>query len=159
MKIRKVFLAIVLLSLSFCFVSGVGYGVIDEELSDMIKVSRMEYLLLEAEVKYIMRNPASFSDIDFWYDAHGFGRLFIKWPIGIDTKKKIVVDIRDSRNIFLNKSGVALLEVFKKELDVIYSFINDIATSMTYDIVARFNSKGDIPLGYFYEGEYHLWEE
>ncbi len=157
MKNKKL-LAIILLSLSFCFVSGVGYGEINEELRDM-EVSRMEYLLLEAKVKYIMRNPASFLDITWFYDGGGWSALFGKWPTKIDTEKKIVIDISDNRNRFFDKSGVVLLESFKKTLEAIYSFIDHIATYMSYDVVARFYSEGDIPLGYFSEGEYHLWEE
>jgi len=156
---NKKLLAIVLLGLSFCFVSGVGYGEINDELSGMIKVSRMEYLMLKAEVNYIMRNPTSFLQIDLVYDPYGYLGNLRKWPVKIDTGKKIVVDIRDNRTVLFNKSGVVLLESFKKQLEVVYSFIEYIATSINTDIVARFYSKGDIPLGYFYQGEYHLWEE
>jgi len=34
-----------------------------------------------------------------------------------------------------------------------------LAMDMDADIVAIFISKGDIALGYFYQGEYHLWEK
>ncbi len=158
MKNKKL-LAIISLSLSFCFVSGVGYGEIDDELSHIFTVSRMEYLLLKAEVDYMMRNPNSFSDINLRYDPVGYFGLFEKWPVEIDTTRRIVIDIRDNRNVVFNKSGVALLESFKKVLGTVYSYIEYIAEYMSYDVVARFYSIGDIPLGYFSEGEYHLWDE
>lgn len=30
---------------------------------------------------------------------------------------------------------------------------------MDNDVVAKFHSEDETPLGYFYEGEYHLWEK
>jgi len=48
------------------------------------------------------------------------------------------------------------LDSFKKNLEVIYSFIRVIATDMDTDVVALFLSKEEIPLGYFYQGEYYL---
>ena len=158
MSAKKV-LVVILLAVSFCFASGVGYGEIKTDLLGELGVSRMEYLLLKAKVDYMMRNPASFSDINWFYDGGGWSTLLGEWPNGIDSEKKIVVEIRDSRNIFLNKSRVVLLESFKEKLEVVYSFIEYIASYMNTDIVARFYSKGDIPLGYFYQGEYHLWKE
>ncbi|HEC64598.1 MAG TPA: hypothetical protein ENI23_04840 [bacterium] len=155
---KGLLLAAILLAVSFCFVSGVGYGEIDETLIDR-RVSRMEYLLLKAKVEYILRNPTNFLDIDWVYDGGGWNILFGEWPTEIDTEKKIVIKIGDSRNVLSNKSRVVLLELFKKTLEAVYSFIDHIATSMNTDIVAKFYSKGDIPLGYFYQGEYHLWED
>ncbi|MFQ5835086.1 MAG: hypothetical protein ACE5HR_04100 [bacterium] len=39
-------------------------------------------------------------------------------------------------------------------------FIMAEATNMDTDIVAAFfSAEGGTPLGYFYEGDYHLWEE
>lgn len=158
MRKRKV-LAIVLLSLSFCLVSGAGYGEIEVDILEKFEVSRMEYLLLDAKVEYILRNPTNFLDIDWVYDGGRWNILFEEWPTEIDTEKKIVVKIGDSRNVLSNKSRVVLLELFKEALEAVYSFIKHIATSMNTDIVAKFYSKGDIPLGYFYQGQYHLWED
>jgi len=48
-------------------------------------------------------------------------------------------------------------------LEVIYSFVDlavkDIDMDMDRDIVAKFHTKEEIPLGYFYQGKYHLWEK
>jgi len=52
-----------------------------------------------------------------------------------------------------------MLEEFKRELKVIYSFIDHVATDMDAHVVARFDSKGQIALGYFYQGKYHIWGE
>jgi len=65
----------------------------------------------------------------------------------------------DNRGVFSYKSGIALRDEFKRQLKVIYSFISLVATDMDADIVAQFLSREAIPLGYFYQGEYHLWEE
>ena len=49
---------------------------------------------------------------------------------------------------------------FKSILEALFSYLEaGVATDMDTDIVAKFHSKGAIPLGYFYQGEYHLWEE
>jgi len=42
-------------------------------------------------------------------------------------------------------------------LEVIYTFISAEATDMDGDIVAVFYRREGIPLGYFYQGGYHLW--
>ena len=50
-----------------------------------------------------------------------------------------------------------LLGDFKRQLEATYSFIAAWATDMDTDVVAVFYGRGEIPLGYFYQGEYHLW--
>lgn len=52
-----------------------------------------------------------------------------------------------------------MLDEFKRQLEVIYSFIEIVATDMDSDIIAEFLSRENIPLGYFYQGEYYLWEK
>lgn len=95
-------------------------------------------------------------NVGFFYDPDGrFGEFF---PEYVDTKDKVCVLVMDNRDTFSYKSGIALLDEFKGQLKVIYSFINGVATNMDIDVVAKFFSKGSIPLGYFYQGEYHLWE-
>lgn len=158
MKIRKVFLVIVLLSLSFCFVSGVGYGEIQQWAIES-KASYLNVELLKAEVHYMMRNPTSFLNVSFSYDPTGYGGEVAKLPKSVNTKGKIFIIIGDNRDQFSYKSGIALLDTFKKSLEVIYSFINLMATNKDVDVVALFLSKEEIYLGYFSEGEYHLWEE
>ena len=91
-------------------------------------------------------------------------------PNHIDTKGKICVLIGDNifrgddKRVFYDKSGTDLLDEFKRQLETIYLFIDNYATDMNADIVASFYTREKKPslittLGYFYEGEYHLWEE
>ena len=154
----KSLLAIILLSLSFCFVSGVGYGEV-KEWSDKEKISYTEVLLLlSARVDYIMYNPTTFLNVDFIYDSDGaFGKKV--FPRDVDTKGKICVRVIDSRRVFSDKSGVALLGLFERVLESIRWHIFFVATDLDTDIVAKFLSREAIPLGYFYQGEYHLWEK
>jgi hypothetical protein len=106
----------------------------------------------------MMLNPTSFLNVRFYYDPDGrFGRKF--FPEGIDTKRKICVRVTDNRGVFSDKSGIALLDQFKRKLEVIYSFIRLMDTDMDTDIVALFFSKRGIPLDYFYQGKYYLWEK
>jgi len=93
----------------------------------------------------------------FYYDPDG--RFEHDFPEGVNTKGKIYVIIYDSRNVFIDELTVALLEQFKLALEIPYSYISMVATNMNTDIVAKFYSKEGIPLGYFYQGEYHLWGE
>ncbi len=188
MKNKKL-LAIILLSLSFCFVSGVGYGEIiippepsrtvgellalksryeDEplwpyiekirgEMLEEISFLRLNNMLLYARIDIIMANPNSFPYVDLVYDKYGVVRA--SFPENVDTKGKIVMLIVDRREIFSDKPRIALLDEFKRTSEAIYSFIKSYATDMNADIVAEFFSREWIPLGCFYEGEYHLWEE
>jgi len=182
MKNKKL-LAIILLSLSFCFVSGVGYGKVvippqsvsydelvlygDEPLFGMIESLRkdigrlkLQNGLLEARINYMMRNPTVFLEVDFFYDRTGAYGVAGDLPESANTKGKIYVLIIDTRNVFSYKTGVVLLEQFKRLLDVvIYSFIDDIATDMDADVVVKLYSGEGIPLAYFCQGEYHLWED
>ena len=90
MRYKKL-LAIVLLSLSFCFVSGVGYGEVQEWM-DKEEVSLMDIRLLEARIDYIMQRPNDFMDVVFYYDSTGiFGRELFAGDI--DTKGKIMVQV------------------------------------------------------------------
>ena len=158
MKVRKVFLAI-LLSLSFCFVSGMGYGGQDEYLRYKGKASLIDSFLLEARVNYVMRNPTDFLNVQMHYDLNGDYSEGL--PGNVDSKGKIFVWVVDNRDIFSDKFGIALLNTFKISLEKIYSSIvlAVITTDMDTDIVAEFLSEEIIPLGYFYQGEYHLWED
>jgi len=104
------------------------------------------FQLSQARVDYIMANPTSFLNVRFNY---------------IPDERCIRVEIYDTRGIFSNKSGIALLEQFKKSLEAIYSFVNlDLGSSVLRDndIVAMFYAKGgDTPLGYYSEGKYLPW--
>ncbi len=155
MKNKKL-LAIILLSLSFCFVSAVGYGRVRVEIAET-KATRFDIKLLDAKIDYILGNPNDFLYILLRYDPVGtYGDQFPRWVI---TKDKIVVVIWDIRNKFSGKSEEVLLSYFKVELEDIVTGLEDLITDINTDVVAIFYSKKAIPLGYFYQGEYHLWED
>jgi len=125
-----------------------------------IQASYWNLFLLEAKIHYTMLNPTSFLYVDFHHDRAGeWGKTEL--PESVDTDGKICVHIRDNRGVFSDKSGAALLGQFKRTLESIYrtSSIAIVDIDMDTDIVAMFCSKENVPLGYFYQGEYHLWEE
>jgi len=109
---------------------------------------------LEAKVNYIMDNPTDFLDVGIYYDPHG--ELERGLPESVDTKEKVIVTVRDNRGVFSRKSGKALLGQFKRELESICSSSLTIRLLLDTDIVAKFLNEERIPLGYFYQGEYHL---
>ena len=158
MRVR-VLLAAFLLGVGLCFVPALGYGEVKRELYEG-KVEKIDFLLLKARVNYVMRNPNSFLTVDFDYDLFGlYGGVFEKFPVKIDTMGKVFIRVIDNRDHFSYKTGIALLDQFKAELEAAYSYIKLVATDMDADIVAKFHSREGIPLGYFYQGEYHLWGE
>ena len=157
MKGKRV-LAAFLLGVGLCSVPALGQGEVRRELFEG-KPSTMNYCLLKARVDYVMRNPTIFLDVRFYYDVYGQWGKTAGLPEGVDTKGKIYVIVRDSRDVFSYKSGIALRDEFKRQLEVIYSYIEILATDMDTDIVATFGTRREIPLGYFYQGEYHLWEK
>lgn len=157
MKGKKL-LAAFLLSVILCFMSVLGYGEVRKEWTETT-VPYIDFRLLMARVNYMMGNPTIFLDVTLFYDTDGvFGKKRF-FPEGIDTEGKIVVLVADNRDVFFLIKGKALSGKFKEELEIIYSFIDDIATDMDTDIVAIFYSKETIPLGYFHQGKYHLWGE
>jgi len=97
------------------------------------------FQLSQARVDYIMANPTSFLNVRFNY---------------IPDERCIHAEVYDTRGIFSNKSGIALLAKFKKSLEAIYSFVQ---LDRDAHIVALFYAKGDTPLGYYSEGEYRPW--
>ena len=130
-----------------------------KQMHDELKASSMDIHLLNARVGYMMRNPNGFLLIALLYDPYGVGGKAWGFPEGVDTKNKIYVAVTDNRGAFSDKSKVVLLDQFKKELDLIYVGLFTIAADMDTDIVAKFFSQENVPLGYFYQGEYHLWEK
>lgn len=185
----KWFLATILLVVVLCFVSGVGYGEIiippepsrtvgellglkiryeDEPLWPYIERIRGEMLeeisflklynvLFAARIDYMMTNPNSFLNVNLSYDKHGVFKS--SFPESVDTENKIIVMIVDNRNIFSDKSEIALLDEFKRKLEVVYSYVSYIATNLDTDIAAILWSREGIPLAYFYQGECHLWQK
>ncbi len=157
---KKRFLAAILLGVVLCFVSGAGYGEIRAEL--MGHPTRLDFLLLQSQFIYVMALPDHFLSILLSYDPDGKLKKEKELPEGVDTKGKIVASIVDSRNRFLGRSGEDLLHhLFRWELEFMYVYgaMIAIAPDMNTDIVAIFYSYKSIPIGYFYQGEYHLWEE
>lgn len=178
---RKRLLAVFLLGAGLCFIPIMGYGEVvlgrgeltiadlltyrKEPLWDRVAATDTDISLLRADINllsaradYMMGNPTSFLNVNFYYDPDGqLGRKL--FPEGVDTKRRICVVVLDNRAVFSDTSGTALLDKFKENLEVIYSYIKVMATDTNTDVVARFSSEEDIPLGYFYQSEYHLWEK
>jgi len=146
-----------LLGVGLCFVPVLGYGEVNEWL-DKEEVSLMDISLLTARIDYIMQRPNDFLDIVLYCDRSGiWGREF--FPETVDTKGKIIVRIEDTRDFFTCEPEQLIIP-FTLELNSIYklSTLGSVATDRDSDIVAVFYRKGK-ELGYFYQGEYHLWEK
>jgi len=171
----KKLLAAFLLGVGLCFVPALGHGEVQEWRYEL-KPSVIDFELLEAKVEYIMQNPTNFLIVYFYYDRSGaleraweratesgLGMGHGKLPKGVKTKGKILVRVFDNRGVFSHKTQIALLGQFKKELEAIVRHMWRTAPDMNADIVATFWEQEsiplDIPLGYFYQGEYHLWEK
>lgn len=155
---KKRFLSAVLLSIALCFVSGVGYGEVWEELAE-IKPSVMQLWLVESQVQYVMNNPGGFLSVNFLYDRSGVIGKVSKFADNTNTTGKIIVQVIDNREEFHGRSGDILLDIFRRHLSNICLDLAKIITDKDADIVAIFYDSTKTPLGYFSEGEYHLWEE
>jgi len=153
----KRLLAAFLLGVGLCFVPALGYGEVNQEM-DEEETSLMRFRLLWARVNYIMDYPTTFLRVNFIYDRDGTFKE--KFPESVDTKGKICVRIVDTREVFkdefFHKSKRALLEEFKEVLETVYWYIEEVATDMNADVVAKFESEEGPLLAYFYQGEYHL---
>lgn len=167
---NRILLAIVLLGLSFCFVSNLGYGAISNDLLDdkfdawiENKVSLLDNFLLQARVDYLMMNSSDNDYVWMRYDLFGSLKDSLELPKGVNTVEKIVVVIQDHRDILpqlLSLRKFSLSEVLEMKLTTVYGFIEaQFSLDMNEDIVAILMSKEGIKLAYFYQGEYHLWEE
>jgi len=171
MRTKKL-LATFLLGVGLCFMPALGYGeefpskewsasmkLMRKQMHDEQKASSMDIYLLGAKVSYMMRNPTGFLLIGLVYDPFGTGGKAWGFPEGVDTKDKIYIGITDNRGASANKSEAVLLEQFKKELNIIYVGLFFYAPDMDADIVAKFFNMENVPLAYFYQGEYHTWGE
>lgn len=163
----KKLLAAFLLGVGLCFVPVLGHGEVKEWVFE-VKASRMEFLFLDAKVNYMMHNPTSFLEIDFLYGIDASLPTAMELPKHVDAKRKILIMVQDNRGAFAYRSPATLLDQFRKILEAIYPFVEHLATEMNNDIVATFYTREEIPshyfsqgelLGYFYRGEYHLWEK
>jgi len=157
----KKLLAALLLGVGLCSVPGLAHS----EISELLKgkaYSHIKFCLLDARITYMMNNPDRFLNVYFVPDEVGaFGKL-VGLPEAVDTKNKVCIYIKNNREIDLfspdwGESG--LFFSFEVVLKNIYSYISLVATNMDDDIVAVFHSKTGVKVGYFFEGEYHLWEE
>ena len=153
----KKLLSVILLAVVLCFVSGAGYGEVQEWM-DKEEVSFMDISLLQARIDYIMQRPNDFMNVVLYYDPSGIiGREVFAG--NIDTEGKIIVRIEDTRDFFAGQPELLIIP-FALELNSIYklSSLGSVATDRDSDIVAIFYREGK-ELGYFSEGEYYLWEE
>ncbi len=163
MRTKKL-LAAFLLGVGLCFVPVLGYGE-KGELEDQLfeaKASKMDIFLLDTKVRYMMYNPTQFMNIHLIYDPWGtLGREqgFGGFPESVDTKGKLIVIITDNRGEFSQKSTRALLRLFEAHLWAVIWDMGAVFSNIDTDIVAKFEGIGKIPLGYFYQGKYHLWGE
>lgn len=156
---KKHLLAVILLGVALCFVvSGVGYGEIPHWMEEE-NVSYMNWLLLHVRINYIMHRPNTFLDIGLFYDVDGRYASMMEFPKNVVTERKIIVGVQDNREIFSRKSEKALLSEFEKVLKDIFYDVQMVGSDMENDIVGIFYSERVVPLGYFYRGKYHLWEE
>jgi len=185
----KKLLAALLLGVGLCFVPSLGYGEIIQPVKPSVAFYMQEYKenpeqgldewrkdcdtklptmldwsLVWAMTMYIMNNPTDFQSVNILYDSVGEFKEY--YPENVDTKGKVCIEIMDVRGAFSHlisessaKSRISLKQGFKAYLEVAYSYIDKWATNINTDIVGKFVSKGGIPLCYFYQGEYHLWEK
>ncbi len=153
---KKRFLATILLVMIFCFVSGVGYGEIPEWVHER-KASYLDFYLLGALIDYMMFEKDSFLRVAYYYDS--IGTRAEGFPAGVKTKGKIVISVADSRGFFAGKTGQYLLFEFEERFFSIKYFLSSLCSDFDNDVVAEFMTADGEPLGYFYQGEYYLWEE
>ena len=154
-------LAAFLLGVGLCFVPGLAHSEISELLKEKA-YSHIKFCLLDARITYMMNHPDHFLNVYFVYDEYGVFGKPIGLPEAVDTRNKVCIYIKNNREIDLfspDWAESALFFSFKVVLGNIYSYIGLLATNMDTDIVAVFYSKTDVKVGYFFEGEYHLWEE
>ncbi len=166
---RKKILAAILLVVSFCFVSGVGYGeeFTMEEGREIVykqKATDLDLYLLTSRVNYIMKNPNDFLDITCSYTTLDITSIDyykdLNLPEDFITKDKLFIEIRDHRGVSSGKTGLDLLEPFIIHLlrffngSILRAFF-----SYPSDIVAIFYSEEGNVLGYFYQDVFHLREE
>jgi len=100
------------------------------------------FRLSQARVDYIMSNPTSFLDV--------------RWGYSPDER---CIDIRvyDTRGVFANKDGIALVKQFEKSLEAICKFV-DVRRFRNAKIKAIFYAQeGDTPLGWYDRGKYYPW--
>ena len=131
MKIRGLIVGL-LLGIILSFILILGYGAVRGWMDER-KASLIRSHLEESRVSYIMGNPDDFLYVNLDYDSTGaYGRTWFEFPEGVNvnTKGKFCVEVYDTRDVFSNKTGTALLDQFKKELEIMYSFIDSAIKNM-----------------------------
>lgn len=152
---KKRFLAITLLSFSFCFVvSGVGYGeektVENRREVRVQQASTLDLYLLDSKVRYIMKNPDDFLDITCSYtildltSVEGLIYNDLNLPEDFVTKDKLFIIIRDHRGVLSGKTDFDLMGLFAVHL---LRFFHG-------SLLGAFFS---YPSGYFYQNVYHFY--
>jgi len=124
---------------------------------DVIKMTQT--MLLQSTLDYIMWNPHDFLFIHWEWDYMGLFHVNHALPENIigKTEGKLVIQVFDNRKVFAGISEVVLLGQFKKELERVYHCApRGLFSRMDRDVVALFYDYKGTPLGYFYQGEYHL---
>lgn len=122
---NKKFLAIILLSLSFCFVSGVGYG--EEKTMEQRRefrvqqASALDFYLLASRVNYIMKNPNDFLDITCSYttfditSVEGLGYNDLNLPEDFVTTDRLFIIIRDHRGVLSGETDEMFQTLWNSE--------------------------------------------
>lgn len=138
------------------------------ELIDELKeggvdiIGMTETNLLRSRLNYIMWNPHDFLCFYWEWDWIGLFHLNHELPENIigKTEGKLVIQVYDTRRVFVYISEAVLLEQFRKELVRIWYFTpRGLFSRMDKDVVALFYDYEGTPLGYFYQGEYYSWEK
>lgn len=164
----KVLLATILLGMGLCSTPTWSQEQRDIDWEEALKAENLmgffadketkliNHYLLEIRIDYMMWNP----------DTHLYVELYWGWndsydedfPEGTSTKNKLFVKIFDNRRTYGAKTGTVLLDRFKRDLEVIHGFTKGLLNPMDQNIVAKLYTKQGIPLAYYSQGEYHLWE-
>lgn len=108
-------------------------------------------------IDYMMYEKDSFLRVSYYYDETG--RWAEKFPVGVRTKDRIIIRILDSSGFFAGKTGRLLLSEFERRLFNIKYVLGYMCSDLDNDVVAGFSDNSGKNLGYFYEGEYHLWKD
>jgi len=125
--------------------------------------SALELALLEFKVEMIMHLPDEYLAVDLEYDEYGgIGKTYALMYSGVelDTRGKIVVDVRDTRDWF--SPTISEAEFWEKFEKIVMLFTSELRIRFTNDpdndvVVFLIPKEGTAKrglLGYFYEGEY-----
>ena len=100
----KQLLAAFLLGAGLCFVPVLGYGKVHPDFNEGKGFERFQ----DARISYIMGNPDGFLLVNFSYDHPESGGLIglqLKYPKGVDTVGKVLVQVYDTGGVSLVSWG------------------------------------------------------